>query len=148
MGNWRKGQYTVVNPDKYLGDPDNVIYRSSWELEAFKKLDLHPDVIAWASEEIRIPYPKPGMDGISYTRGMYTPDLFVVKRNNEGKIDRELIEIKPHKQTMPSKARKPMVRLQEQYQYEVNRHKWAAAEDWCKQYGIVFRILSEKDMFF
>lgn len=146
MANWRKGHYTVVNPDKYLGDPDNVIYRSSWELDAFRKLDLHPDIIGWASEEISIPYPKPQMDG-SYSRGMYVPDLFIVKRNRNGGIDRELIEIKPDKYTKPSRARKPLLKLQEQYQYTVNQHKWAAAEEWCKQYGITFRIMTEKNMF-
>lgn len=144
--NWKKGQYILRNPEKYLGDVDNVIFRSSWEEEAFKILDLNPNIIAWASEEVTIPYAKPMPDG-SYRNGFYLPDLFIVKEETNGKITRELIEIKPYKQTQPSKARKPQVKLQEQYQYIVNQHKWQAAEEWCKQYGIQFRIMTEKDMF-
>lgn len=143
---WKKGFYTLVNPDKYLGDIDNVVFRSSWEEEAFKVLDNNPKILAWASEEIQIPYPKPLPDG-NYSRGVYTPDLFVVKEETDGSITRQLIEIKPYKQTIPSKARTPHVKLQEQYQYSVNQHKWAAAKAWCDQYGIIFSIVTEKDMF-
>lgn len=144
--NWKKGRYVLINPDKYLGDPDNVIYRSSWEQEAFRILDLNPKILAWASEEIEIPYPRPQPDG-SFTRSKYVPDLFVVKEELNGNITRELIEIKPYKQTQPSKARKPLTKIQEQYEYAVNTHKWAAAREWCKRYDIRFSIVTEKDMF-
>lgn len=143
---WKKGRYILKNPEKYLGDTENVIYRSSWEEEAFRILDNNPKILAWASEEITIPYAKPLPDG-NYGRGQYTPDLFVVKEELNGSITRQLIEIKPYKQTIPSKARKPLVKLQEQYQYAVNQHKWAAAKKWCDQYGIIFSIVTEKDMF-
>jgi len=145
---WVQGIYTLKNPDKYLGDPDKVIFRSSWEQEAFKILDLNPKVVAWASEEIAIPYPKPLPDGTGdYTIAQYYPDLFVAKEETNGDVTREIIEIKPYKQTQASRARKPQQRLQEEYELIVNRHKWAAAEKWCKQYGITFRIMTEKDMF-
>lgn len=26
-----KGRYTIQNPEKYIGDTKNIIYRSSWE---------------------------------------------------------------------------------------------------------------------
>lgn len=146
-GNWKKGRYTVLNPDKYLGDPENVIYRSSWEEEAFKRLDLNPDVLRWCSEEIAIEYPKPNPQTGQLEQGFYFPDLFIVKQELDGKITRDLIEIKPYKQTIPPRSRKPSVRLQEEYQWLVNQHKWAAAEEWCKRYGINFRIMTEKDMF-
>lgn len=144
--NWKKGVYTLKNPDKYLGDVDNVVFRSSWEEEAFKILDNNPKILAWASEEIKIPYAKPLPDG-NYARSVYTPDLFIVKEEVDGTITRQLIEIKPHKQTQPSKARKPLVKLKEQYEYAVNQHKWHAAEKWCEKYGIIFSIVTEKDMF-
>lgn len=143
---WKQGKYTVLNPDKYLGDPDNVVFRSSWEEEAFRILDTNPNIIGWASEEIAIPYAKPLPNG-EYMRSNYFPDLFIVKRERDGKITRQLIEIKPHKQTKPSRARKPTVKLQEQYEYMVNQHKWAAAEQWCKQYGIIFSVVTEKQLF-
>lgn len=145
--NWKKGKYTLKNPEKYLGDPDNVIYRSSWEEEAFIRLDLNPDIIRWCSEEIAIEYPKPNPNTGKFDMGYYFPDLFIVKKELNGQITRELIEIKPYKQTKPPKSRKPRVRLQEEHQWLVNQHKWEAAKQWCDRYGINFRIMTEKDMF-
>lgn len=147
MKEWLQGYYTLINPEKYLGDPNNVQYRSSWELHAFERLDKNPAIIKWASEEIGIPYPKPDIKTGQYIQGLYIPDLYIVKRNTKGKIVKELIEVKPAKQLKPSKARKPQVRMQEEYQYLVNKHKWAAAEEWCKKRNIVFRIMTEKNMF-
>ncbi|MFM2010951.1 MAG: hypothetical protein RLZZ479_1342, partial [Bacteroidota bacterium] len=28
---YRQGYYVLNNPDKYIGDPTKIIYRSSWE---------------------------------------------------------------------------------------------------------------------
>lgn len=147
MGEWIQGKYTLKNPEKYLGDPSNIIYRSSWELDVFSKLDHNPNIIKWVSEEIAIPYAKPDIKSGGFVQGMYYPDIFIVKKNINGKIERELLEIKPHKQTEPPKSKKPARRLQEQYTYMVNRHKWAAAEEWCKKRGITFRLLTEKNLF-
>lgn len=147
MKEWLKGVYTLKNPDKYLGDPDNVIYRSSWELDVFKKLDVNPHILKWVSEEIVIPYAKPDLRTGEFTQGFYHPDIFIVKKEVNGDIKRELLEIKPYKQTIPPTSRKPARRLQEQYTYIVNRHKWAAAEEWCKKRGITFRLLTEKNLF-
>ena len=51
-----KGRYIVENKKKYAGDPTNVIYRSLWERDVFKWLDMNPKVKKWSSEEIVIPY--------------------------------------------------------------------------------------------
>lgn len=32
---YKQGKYLLQNPEKYLGDPTNVIYRSSWEFFFF-----------------------------------------------------------------------------------------------------------------
>ena len=34
-----KGKYTLENPDKYVGDKSNIIWRSTWERTAFKWCD-------------------------------------------------------------------------------------------------------------
>lgn len=31
--NYKQGIYSLKNPQKYKGDPYNVVYRSSWELK-------------------------------------------------------------------------------------------------------------------
>ena len=54
-----QGKFRPKNPEKYKGDPTNIIYRSSWELTVFKYLDTNSSILKWASEEIFIPYRHP-----------------------------------------------------------------------------------------
>ena len=75
-------------PDKYRGDDTKIIYRSGWEQTAFIWCDYNPNVVAWQSEEIAIPY---YMKGIPYARHYY-PDLVIKFKNGEV----QLIEIKPN----------------------------------------------------
>lgn len=147
MKNWVQGWYTPKRPDKYLGDPNNIRYLSSWELEFFKFCENNPNVIKWASEEIPIHYYKPDPVSGNLISSVYYPDVYLVYKDGEGKLRKRLVEIKPHKQTKPSKARKPLKRAQEQYTHIVNQCKWKAAEEWCKQKGIEFHVLTEKDQF-
>ena len=56
------GRFTPSNPQKYIGDPNNIIYRSSWECKVMNWLDKNPDILSWASEELIIPYISP-VDG-------------------------------------------------------------------------------------
>ena len=51
-----KGKYKPHNPQKYIGDPSNIIYRSMWERKCMKYFDNNPSVIKWSSEELAIPY--------------------------------------------------------------------------------------------
>lgn len=147
MKNWVQGYYTVRRPDKYLGDPNNVRYLSSWEREFFNFCENNSNVLKWASEEIPIQYYKPDPRTGQLVSSIYYPDVFVVFKDKNGNIKRQLIEIKPYKQTKPSKARKPLKRFEEQYTHTVNQCKWKAAQEWCNQKGIEFRVLTEKDQF-
>lgn len=142
----QKNRFTPVNPEKYLGDPSKIIFRSSWEKHAFVFLDGNPYVTAWASEEVAIRYMKPQPDG-SYKPANYYPDLFVEYHRGDHVLIRELIEIKPKSQTKKTRARKLTRRLYEDYTLAVNMCKWEAAEEWCKQRGIVFKICTEDELF-
>ena len=51
-----KGKYRPQNPEKYMGDNRNIIYRSMWERKCMKYFDNNPSIIKWASEELAIPY--------------------------------------------------------------------------------------------
>jgi len=146
-GKWASGQFIPKNPDKYLGDPSDIIYRSSWEREAFGFCDNNPYVVKWASEEIAIPYQKPDPRTGALKNAIYKPDLFVAIDDGKGNLRRELIEIKPRKQTQKSRARKPARRMVEEYTLMVNKLKWEAADHWCNQRNIKFRLLSENDQF-
>jgi len=113
-------------------------------------LDGNTNIIQWGSEPIAIHYCKPVSvfeDARGWRPARYFPDLYVVYRNRKGNIIRELIEIKPLKQTKPSKSNKESVRLQENYVLKVNKAKWAAAQAYCNKRNINFCLATEKDLF-
>ena len=51
-----KGKYQILNKKKYAGDYNDVIYRSLWEHQYMRHLDLSDRVIAWKSEPFPIQY--------------------------------------------------------------------------------------------
>jgi hypothetical protein len=63
-------------------------------------------------------------------------------KNNKLQID--LIEIKPASQQLLEKVGKSKVN---QALFIKNQAKWKAAQIWCKQNGITFRVLNENDLF-
>lgn len=138
-----KGRFKPKNPQKYLGNPTNIIYRSLWEAKLMKYLDDHPDVLSWASEEIVIPYKSP-IDG---RRHRYYPD-FYVKRRVDGRIRETIIEVKPRAQTIAPKKSNKITRqyLQEVKTYGINEAKWKAASEFCKDRGWDFKIMTEKEL--
>ena len=146
FGSKTKSKYTVINIEKYIGNPDNVIIRSSWERDAFTFCDNNPNILRWCSEEIVIPYILPLPNG-GVRPAKYYPDLYVEYKDVNGKLNRELIEIKPKKQTRPSRARNPKTKMFENAAFMKNTLKWEAAHAWCKERGIEFKILHEGDQF-
>lgn len=140
-----KKRFYPINTEKYMGDPDNIIIRSSWELRAFQFCDNNPNVLLWGSEEIIIPYMKPFPGGMKPAR--YYPDLYVEYINRSGELIKELIEVKPEKFTKASRARNPATKAFENSQYIVNMAKFTAADNYCKQKGIKFSVMSEKSIF-
>ena len=140
--NFRQGKFTPKHPEKYVGKLDKIRYMSSWELELHKFFDGNPNVLRWASEEIAIPYIKP-TDGRIH---QYFPDYWVEYRTSSGEIIQELMECKPAQQTRAPRASRKQ-NLYEKVTYAVNTAKWLAAQEWCKQHGITFRIITEKSIF-
>lgn len=145
MTNYHQGIYKIKNPKKYRGDPNNIVFRSSWELKVLKYLDDHPSIIWFASEELFIPYISP-IDGKKHR---YFPDFIVRVRQRDGKEKTFMWEIKPFRQTkMPEQKRKTKRFLQEAATYAVNQEKWRAAELFCLEHGWEFMVLTEKDLNF
>ncbi len=133
------GRFKPTNPQKYIGDHANIIYRSSWECRVMSWLDKNPDIISWGSEELVIPYRSP-VDG-KYHR--YFPD-FIVKTKNKTMI----IEVKPERETKEPKPKKRITRqyLQEVMTYGINQSKWKAAEEYCLDRGWEFKVITEKHL--
>lgn len=146
---WKKDFYQLKHPEKYLGDPSRVIFRSSWEEEAFKICDNNPYVLEWAAEFITIPYLVPNFKNPTAAprRKRYIPDLYVVVQNKDKKVVKKLIEIKPLKQTRPSKSKNPRTKLYEDYTFTINQLKWQAAQEYCSRRGIEFIITTERELF-
>jgi hypothetical protein len=139
MPRFAKSHYNIKNKEKYVGT--KVPYaRSSWEFVFMKTLDEHPGVLHWASENIKIPYKDP----FTGKQTVYVPDFFVVYVDKDKKKHAELIEVKPESQSLRESTGKSQVNQQ---QYVKNLAKWAAASAWCKQKGITFRVVTEKDIF-
>lgn len=137
-----QGTFRPKNPQKYKGNPANIVYRSRWELMLMARFDEHPDVLQWSSEEIVIPYRSP-IDGRVHR---YFPDFWVKKRNHsDGSIEVALIEVKPKVQTSPPKVQsKPTRRyVTEVKTWGINSAKWEAAKAYCKDRGWKFMIMHE-----
>ena len=136
-----QGKFRPKNPNKYKGDPSNIIYRSSWELTVFKYLDSNPAIIQWASEEFFVPYRNPMTNRIH----RYFPDVYLKYRNKEGTITETVWEVKPKKYTEPPRIpkRKTKSWAYTAEQFVINNAKWKAAEAYCKKRGQNFQIITE-----
>ena len=134
------GKFKLKNPDKYIGT-GTPTYRSGWEFTFCKFCDEHPSVIQWASESIKIPYRNP----LSGKQTIYVPDFFIVYADAKGKQHVELIEVKPSNQSFKENVGRSK---HNQAHWIINQAKWAAAQNWCKQQGIQFRIVTEKDLYY
>lgn len=134
-----RGLFKPKNPSKYIGDPSKIIFRSSWELRLFQWLDTTPAVLQWASEEFSIPYMHPFKARVA----QYYPDALVVFKDKYGNLRKELIEIKPYKETVLT----PKATEQDKQALVVNTAKWKAAASFAEQNGLTFRVLTEKSMF-
>ena len=51
-----KGKYKPINKDKYLGNPNRIVYRSNWERRFMVYCDRNDAILHWGSEEIAIRY--------------------------------------------------------------------------------------------
>lgn len=91
------------------------------------------------SEEIKIPYWNP----VKQKPANYFPDFYIELVDRTGSKRCELIEVKPHTQIVEQKNETTYAKLTR----AVNYAKWEAALQWCKQRGINFRIISEKEIF-
>ena len=144
-----KGRFSPRYPEKYKGNPTNIVYRSSWELRFMGYLDKNPNVLQWASEELSVPYKSP-LDGKWHR---YFPDFIVRMRDRNGKTVVKMIEIKPRSQSVPPEVRKDGQRITKKYlrevaTYGINNAKWEAAKEFCADRNWEFVVLTEKEVNF
>lgn len=139
------GRYNLKNKGKYKGDPNNIIWRSTWELKFLKYLDNHPNILEFSSEEHVVPYISP-LDG-KYHR--YFVDFYFKVLTKEKEIKEYLVEIKPYAQTLEPKRPK---KITESYvntvkTYLINSAKWNAAKKYAEKQGMSFIVITENHLF-
>lgn len=137
MGQFSQGIFTPRNPEKYIGR-GSIRYRSSWEFAVMNFCDNHPSIIKWAVENIRVPYKNPITGKLTH----YVPDFFVMFVDKNDKTHGEVWEIKPKKEIALETARSERDKIS----VIVNHAKWAAANAFCKQHGLTFRVITEDQL--
>lgn len=139
-----KGRFSPKNPEKYKGDPTNIIYRSLWERKVMVYLDENPNVIEWNSEEIIIPYISP----VDNRPHRYFPDFWVRARSKDGLTKTMLLEVKPKAQTKEPKKKSKVTKkyITEVMTWGVNQAKWKYAQEYCLDRGWEFKILTEDEL--
>jgi hypothetical protein len=144
MPKYIQGKFTPKNPQKYVGDVKNIVYRSSWERKLLEFLDNTPSILYYGSEEVVIPYISP-LDDKPHR---YFTDFVVQYRTKSGAIKKAIVEVKPEAQTQQpvQKNQNKKRYLTEVSTYLVNSAKWNAAKAWCDKNGFDFLILTEKHL--
>ncbi|QIQ62006.1 head completion protein [Salmonella phage bering] len=146
MAMYLQGKYVPVNPKKYKGDVNKIVFRSSLELVAFKFCDMNPAIIFWENEETVIPYISP-VDGRAHR---YFMDLKVwTRRQDSDELQITLIEIKPKdqiKEPRKTKTMKESTFNNSMRTWLVNQAKWTATKEHCAKVGWKFIIWTEEHL--
>lgn len=133
------GRFIPQNSQKYVGDVRQIFWRSSWEYKFMLWLDKNNAVLRWGSESLAIPYINP-LDNKVHK---YYPDMIIMYIDNSGQVKKEIIEIKPYKQTVAT----PKMSERDKLAVIVNQAKWKYAAEWAQRNGAEFRILTERNLF-
>lgn len=143
--NFVQGKYRPVNPHKYIGDVNNIVYRSSWELAAFRWFDDTPEILKWGSEELIIPY----ISQVDGRKHRYFTDAILFVKTPTG-IRKKIIEIKPYSQTKKptrGKNQKDASWAEDVRTWLTNESKWVAARAYADANDADFVILTEREIF-
>lgn len=142
---YKQGIFKPKNAKKYIGDASNIVYRSGWELRVMKYLDENSNISAWSSEEIVVPYLSP----LDNRWHRYFVDFYVEFVDRNGNKKKMLLEVKPKSQTQePKKPKRNTNRyLTEVMTWGVNQAKWNAAQEFCRDRGWDFKLITESELF-
>ena len=142
---YKQGFFKPTNPKKYRGDAENIVYRSGWEKKVMNWCDTNKSVVSWSSEEVVIPYMSP----IDNRVHRYFVDFYVEAIDNNGNKQTYLLEVKPKAQTQEPKFQKRKTKkyITEVMTWGVNEAKWKAAQEYCKDHGWQFKLITETDLF-
>lgn len=145
---FRQGYYILNNPDKYIGDPTKIIYRSSWEYKFCRYCDDSTNVLKWSSEPFPIKYISP-IDGKEHD---YYIDFYMRGIKDGQEID-YLVEVKPAASLLKPvfEGIQTMAKLKN-FNYAaktfiINTAKFSAAKAHAESIGYKFIIVTEDFLF-
>ena len=142
-GNTNQGYFIPKNPSKYVGDVNNIVFRSGWEFKFLTLCDINDSIVKYSSESVHIPYISP----IDNKVHQYFIDMFIEIRCSDGKLAKWLLEIKPDKYIkMPLPPKKRTKKSLAAYEYHkkttlINIEKFKSAKYWAKELGANFGII-------
>ena len=162
-GQTYQGYARITNLKKYIGDPNLIIYRSSWEMAFIKWADASPSVIRWSSEPIKVPYydrvsklaecQKYGLDPNNPANWLvknYNTDYWIEVAQGDGTTKKMFIEIKPSEKLIRPKPPTQNAGIKEKRafniaakEYLINEAKFAALNAWAEKTGVKFYVLTE-----
>ena len=145
---FHQGIYTLVNKDKYAGDPTKLYYRSGLEKRFCYFCDSSHKVLRWASEAFAIPY-KDVDDKIHN----YYPDYYLeIDEGNDRPPKIVVVEVKSSAEVtmvapkIPEKATASSYKFYKRQiiMWQKNMMKWNYAKSFCDMKGWEFLIVDEK----
>lgn len=148
-GEYRSGLYAPSNPDKYIGDIHNIIYRSSWEYRFCTYCDTNDSIIKWSSEPMSIDYYNP----LDKKMHKYNVDFYVKVLKDEQETEEWIIEIKPERQTQKPlyEGNMTLTKLKSYNRnmqiWITNQAKFKAAKEWAEKRGFRFGVVDENFLF-
>jgi hypothetical protein len=163
---YKQGYFKPMNPEKYRGNTNEIIFRSMWEHRFMMWCDIHKNIVKWSSEPVNIPYLNPCARLVN---GVYEPaihnyyvDFFITVKKDDLPAESWLIEIKPGMQVPTteqiqrlhkminegSKTDKKIKRFNRELKtLLVNRAKFLAAKKFAKERGCKFSVCDEHFLF-
>jgi c-di-GMP-related signal transduction protein len=136
----------LIHPEKYIGNPLDIKFRSSWEAAFCRYLDMNDKIIKWTSEQPVITYLD--LRGKSHR---YFVDFYyeIIKNNDSSQLERIMVEIKPAAELIPPvRPLNETGKALENYEFAVRTHiknkiKWANAFEYAQKNGMKFVIITE-----
>lgn len=109
-----------------------------------KWCDTSMNVLSYSSEETVIPY-RCATDNRLHR---YFVDFRIQIKNRNDEIKTYLVEVKPLGQTIPPKypGRQTKRYITESLAFIKNQSKWKYAEEYCKDRGWIFMIITEREL--
>ena len=156
----KQGWYRVLNPNKFINQMQEsktvmkstrivegfleINFKSSLELRCIRYCDMNIHITKFSLEPFCIPYLSP-KDGKIHR---YFIDFFIEFSNGQ----KFLVEVKSSGETVSpkipgKKTEKAILNYQKALQtFAVNTAKWESAKSFCKEKGLTFIILTEKEL--